>query len=57
MEDDSEVEQLLFLQEERHRHKAVTHEQYDSDMEEILSQLRNLQERLNLLEKKLENQS
>lgn len=39
-------------EEKKHRVKPVMHEEYDVDMAEVLSQIRNLQVRVNVLEKK-----
>jgi len=47
------LSELLIQEEQKHRVKP---EEYDSDMEEALSQIRNLQARVNALEKKLESQ-
>jgi len=46
----------LIQEEQRQKAKPVLHEDYDSDMEEVLSQIRNLQKRVNALEKKQDGQ-
>lgn len=48
-----EEAEWLIQEEQKQKAKPVLHEEYDSDMEEILSQIRNLQERVNALEKKI----
>jgi hypothetical protein len=47
----------LIQEELRRERRSVLHGEYDSDLEEILSQIKSLQQRVNALEKKLENQS
>ena len=50
--EDRETAKLLIQEEQKQKAKPILHEKYDSDIEEILSQIRNLQERVNALEKK-----
>lgn len=51
-----EEAEWLIQEEQKHKGKPVLHEEYDSDIEEILSQIRNLQDRVSALEKKLEEE-
>jgi len=51
-QEEHESDSWLLNEEAKRRRKPVLREEYNSDQEEILSQIRNLQMRVNALERK-----